>query len=62
MFKGCTKLNYIKVGFTDWHSTATTNWVQDISSLSGTFKKPETLTETHGPSNIPKGWTVVNYV
>ena len=60
MFKGCEQLIEIKVHFTQWHDTATTNWVQGVSS-TGTFYKPKALPEIFDDSHIPTGWTVINY-
>lgn len=62
MFKGCQNLNEIKVHFTQWHDTATTNWVQGVhTSKKFTFYKPKALPEIFDDSHIPKGWTVINY-
>ena len=58
MFKGCTKLNYIKVNFTEW-GDETDGWVDGVSS-TGTFIKPSRLRELYGINNIPIGWTVTN--
>ena len=58
MFSGCTQLSLIKVHFTAW-GTQTNNWVSNVAS-TGTFYKPNALTEEHGTSKIPTGWTVVN--
>jgi surface protein len=59
MFYGCTKLNNINVNFSAWNpSTATTNWVSNMSS-SGTFTCPNDLPETYGNNYIPTSWTVV---
>jgi hypothetical protein len=63
MFDGCTNINYIKVGFTDWNSTesSTTNWVNWVVSSTGTFVCPEDLPIAHGKDYIPEGWTVKPY-
>ena len=59
MFYECTSLNYIKVGFTSWHSNATYLWVSFVSS-SGSFEAPSSLPVEYGSNRIPNGWSVVN--
>jgi hypothetical protein len=66
MFKGCTKLNYIKMlSPTRYPLNAFDDWVKDVSS-SGTFVKLPDLTDfpTATSDNtyrgIPEGWTVVD--
>ena len=58
MFQGCTHLALIKVHFTAW-GDQTSNWVSNVAS-TGTFYKPNALTEEYGTNGIPTGWTVVN--
>ena len=60
MFRGCTKLNYIKAMFTTTPSTTYTSyWVSGVAS-SGTFVKNSAATwNVAGISAIPTGWTVV---
>jgi hypothetical protein len=63
MFRDCTSLNYIKVGFTDWNSTRTSTsyWLSNVSS-SGKFVCPSALDTTQrGDSYIPEGWTIQTY-
>jgi hypothetical protein len=59
MFKGCSKLNYIKAFFITTPGTSyTTNWVYGVSS-TGTFVKSKDATwNVNGISGIPSGWTV----
>ena len=59
MFQDCTRLSLIKVNFTAWGRTTSSNWVSGVST-TGTFYKPTALTEEYGTSKIPTGWTVVN--
>ncbi len=59
LFEGCTSLQTIEVTFTAWNDNASFNWVKGVAA-SGTFTKPESLTEEFGDSRIPTGWTVVN--
>ena len=59
MFQGCTRLSLIKVNFTAWGRTTSSNWVSGVST-TGTFYKPSTLPEEYATSKIPTGWTVVN--
>ena len=59
MFSGCRSLNYIKVGFTSWHSRATVHWVSGVSS-TGYFEAPASLPVEYGISGIPEDWRVVN--
>lgn len=59
MFDDCPKLNYIKVGFEDWHKNigATAGWVVGVAS-DGTFECPDGLEVKYGDSFIPSGWSV----
>ena len=60
MFYGCTNLNHIKVGFTNWDPTdATGNWLPDNS---GTFECPQALidnTTDRTDSTVPANWSMV---
>ena len=60
MFNHCTNLNYIKCLATDTSATDCTSlWVQGVSSQTGTFVKPSSMSSwTTGTSGIPSGWTV----
>ncbi|MCQ2176760.1 MAG: hypothetical protein MJY41_02335, partial [Bacteroidales bacterium] len=59
MFYGCSKLNDIKVAFTDWSEDieATVDWVAGVGT-EGTFECPENLAVQYGNSFIPAGWSV----
>ena len=57
MFYSCTSLTSINVKFTSWHTNATVNWVQKVSS-AGTFTCPAELPQQFGNSRIPVGWTI----
>jgi len=63
MFDGCSSLNSIKVGFSDWQRDPslsvdpTENWVNGVAA-SGTFTCSSGLTQTKDSSHIPSGWTV----
>ena len=60
MFKGCTNLNTITLGYTGNFSTIYFNyWVNGVAS-SGTFYYNGADT-THGVSAIPEGWTVTPF-
>lgn len=67
MFYNCTKLNEIKVHFTDWYSgSCTSGWVYGTKS-TGTFYKPSTLPSTKntsgnisGSNYIPYDWTTID--
>ena len=58
MFKGCSKLKYIKCLARNMYNS-TGNWVNGVAA-SGTFVKAASMTgwET-GVSGIPSGWTVI---
>ena len=65
MFYNCTKLNYIKVNFTNWSkydqtARPTLNWVKNVSP-TGTFKYPSQLSKRYGESYIPENWDVVTF-
>ncbi|MCQ2050841.1 MAG: leucine-rich repeat protein [Bacteroidaceae bacterium] len=61
MFKDCSSLNYIKVGFSQWHENATRDWVSGVAA-KGTFDSPVELDKTKlGTSYIPVGWTLGIY-
>ena len=60
MFQGCTNLNYVKVGFTNWDPTnATTNWLPDNV---GTFECQQELinnTTDRTSNTVPTKWNIV---
>lgn len=58
MFKGCSSLTSMKCLATTILSSATTNWVQNVSA-SGFFTKTSSANWNYGASGIPNGWTVV---
>ena len=59
MFYDCTKLNYVKVGFTNWNTPgATDDWLPENT---GTFECPQALidnTTTRTTSTVPSSWTM----
>lgn len=59
MFKGCSKLNYVKALFTDKSaSSCTYQWLDGVAS-SGTFVKDAAATwNVVGVDGVPEGWTV----
>lgn len=61
MFKGCSKINYIKAMFTDMNQAALENWLDGVSE-QGTFVMSSSATwnpeNYRGSSGIPIGWTV----
>lgn len=67
MFRGCSKLNTIKVHFTSWNSgNCTKQWTYGTKS-TGTFYKPSSLPSTKNtsgnttnPHYIPYNWTITN--
>ena len=61
MFKGCNKLNYIKMLATNKSASyCLNNWVSNVAS-NGTFVKHENMTSLpSGINGIPEGWTVEN--
>jgi hypothetical protein len=54
MFKGCTKLKYIRVEFTSW-GNGNGNWLDNVYS-KGVFSCPSSLPDTRGSSYIPTNW------
>ena len=63
MFRGCSLLENVTCLATD-HSAynCTNNWLQGVKS-SGTFYKASAASWTTGnATNVPSGWTQVNYV
>ena len=62
MFDGCTNLNYVKVGFTNWDPTnATDTWLPDNV---GTFECHQALidnTTDRTSSTVPSNWSMVAY-
>ena len=63
MFRGCTKLNYIKCLATDISATnCTKNWVIGVAS-TGTFVKASSMASwSTGNSGIPNNWTIENNI
>lgn len=59
MFKGCSKLNYIKALFLNKPSDYyTPGWVEGVAE-NGTFvKNPNATWDVRGINGIPEGWTV----
>ena len=59
MFKGCSKLNYVKAMFITDQSLNTylNHWLDGVSS-TGTFVKNAAATWTNKQAGIPTGWTV----
>jgi hypothetical protein len=61
MFRGCSKLNYIKMLATDISTySCLNNWVNGVSSTGIFIKNPAMTILPTGASGIPSGWTVVN--
>jgi hypothetical protein len=61
MFSGCSSLSEVKVHFTDWNeSNSTDTWLSDTNA-EGTFICPTALPVERGTTYIPEGWTVVNF-
>ena len=63
MFKGCSNLAEINVGFIEWKwsrngSSSTHNWLSSVSP-NGTFICPKELPKESGESRIPEGWKVI---
>ena len=60
MFKGCTKLNYIKAMFVTKPGTDYTyNWVRGVASSGIFVKNSEATWNFTGNDGIPTGWTVI---
>ena len=61
MFRGCSKLNYVKCLATSISaSSCTNNWLDGVAS-TGTFVKNSSMSDwTTGVSGIPSGWTIQN--
>ena len=57
LFYGCTNLNYIKCLATT--ITGTSQWVQNVQTVSGTFVKAPGVTWATGNNGIPTNWTVI---
>jgi hypothetical protein len=58
MFRGCSKLDFIKMLATDISANeCLREWVKGVSS-TGTFVKNPTMRIPRGESGIPEGWTV----
>ena len=63
MFRNCTSLSSITVGFTEWGSSnGTLGWVEGVPA-QGEFHCPAALdTTTRDISHVPSGWTVIKDV
>jgi hypothetical protein len=57
MFAYCEKLNKVKVAFENWVNGCTREWLSGVSP-TGTFLKPDSLTDEYGINNIPNGWSL----
>jgi len=55
MFENCSSLIEIKVAFTNWNNSATSHWVENISS-KGVFIKPANLSDKYDSYSIPNKW------
>ncbi len=55
MFKGCSNLSKITVGFTEWPSCS--QWVKGVAS-TGTFICPKDLNINFSYSRVPVGWSI----
>ncbi|MBR4683861.1 MAG: hypothetical protein IKO95_03480, partial [Spirochaetia bacterium] len=56
MFEGCSSLKSMRVDFTSWINTSSTErWVTDVGS-GGTFICPVALLEEIGTKNLPNDW------
>lgn len=61
MFKGCSSLNTIKIGYIgNFSTTYFNNWVNGVSA-SGTFYY-DGDDMTRGNSAIPTGWTITSNI
>lgn len=61
MFRGCSKLNYIKCLATTSITGNINNWVTGVQTTSGTFVKAAGMNDwPTGNSGIPTNWTVVD--
>ena len=62
MFRGCTKLRYIKCLATALNGY-TTNWVNGVQTTAGTFvKHPDMNDWSRGNAGIPNNWTIEDAV
>ena len=62
MFYGCTSLNAVTCLATDMSAVIPTyNWLSGVAS-TGTFTRAKDVEWNSGPSGIPEGWTVADYV
>jgi hypothetical protein len=63
MFRGCSKINYIKMLATDISANSCLNyWVNGVASSGIFVKHPNMTSLPSGESGIPSGWTVEDYV
>ena len=65
MFEGCTALNFVKVGFSDFGTNTTPDWLSNVAS-KGIFLCPDALSTslastTRSASNVPEGWSINGY-
>ena len=59
MFRGCSNLSSVNVAFEWWRENiyTTQSWLYNVAE-QGVFKKPYSLPESRGTSNIPTNWIV----
>ena len=61
MFRGCSKLNYIKCLATDISANKCTySWAYAVASTGTFVKNPNMASWTTGVNGIPSGWTVLD--
>ena len=60
MFCNCTRLNNIKVHFTEWRGDCTYSWLENVAQ-NGTFYCPNSLLQIFDKDHIPEGWTVETF-
>lgn len=60
-FKDCKSLSFIKIGWTSWNTSLSSNWVSNVSP-TGTFVIPDNAEfdpeSIRGVNGIPEGWDV----
>ena len=61
MFESCSNLRSITCLATTTATSATMDWVKNVSA-SGTFKKASGATWPTGNTGIPYGWNVEDFV
>ena len=63
MFYKCEKLNYIKIGLTNWNNYECLRWWLSGVAQEGTFVKPVQLPDYYGHQYyIPYDWKLINIV